>query len=209
MTRQLSPGWSRASQPRSSGVDIAKPLTPGRRRRHPWRHGQVRRPGVPRPADRRRAAARVHAAASASIEHAIGTGLRAPQRVSPAHRLSPTCPTSTRTTNRSPRDDRRRLFGLGNRAVAFRQLVQGGPGQVLAAARAQRHRPRAATPSSPTCARPTTRSTRRPRRWSRTWCASTQQLLLPPARWVSPTSPRRSASSFEPVRQRLVAAPIR
>ena len=42
------------------GIDMRQPLPAAGRRRHPRRHGQVRRAGLPRPAHRRRAAARLH-----------------------------------------------------------------------------------------------------------------------------------------------------
>ena len=96
------------------GVDMTKPLSPERGRRDPCRHGSLRRAGLPRPADQRRAAARLHAE---------------PGRDRARHRHEPP---RRRTTHRLPttfadvsnldkdnkvfaRDDRPRLFGLGNR----------------------------------------------------------------------------------------------
>ena len=70
------------------------------------------------------------------IEHAIGTSLRAADE----DRLPTTfADVSNLDKNNRPfaRDDRRRLFAHRQPAVALRQLVQGGAGEVLAAARRQ------------------------------------------------------------------------
>ena len=94
------------------------------------------------------------------IEHAIGTSLRAPDEL----RLPTTFADVSNLDKHErtfARDDRRRLFGHRQPPLALRQLVQGDPGEVLAPARAAASRPRAAIPSSPTCARRTTRSTTR------------------------------------------------
>ena len=62
------------------------------------------------------------------------------------------------------RDSRERLFNLGNMLWHSDSSFRADPRQVLAAVGARGESRRAATPSSPTCARPTTRSTRPPRR---------------------------------------------
>ena len=70
------------------------------------------------------------------IEHAIGTSLRAASET----RLPTTfADVSNLDKNNTPypRDDRRRLFAIGNRLWHSDSLVQGGAGQVLAAARHQ------------------------------------------------------------------------
>ena len=118
------------------GIDMRTPAHPGRGRGDPRRHGPVRRAGVPRPEDRRRPAARLHAEPGRD---------RARDRHQPARRQtrlacprpSPTSPTSTRTTR--PFAARRPPPAVRHRqpAVALRQLVQGDPGEVLAAARHQ------------------------------------------------------------------------
>ena len=90
------------------------------------------------------------------------------------------------------RDDRRRLFGLGNQLWHSDSSFKDGAGQVLAARRRAASRRPAATPSSPTCARPTMRSTRRPSARSTTSSACTARSFRA-ASWASPTSPRTSA----------------
>ena len=89
------------------------------------------------------------------------------------------------------RDDRRRLFGLGNQLWHSDSSFKPVPAKYsLLSARTSR-RP-AATPSSPTCARPTTRSTRRPSAKCTTSSAGTARSF-PAASSASPTSPKRSA----------------
>ncbi len=66
-------------------------------------------------------------------------------------------------------DRRRRYAGLGDSAVAYRQLVQDGAGEIFDALRRPSCRPTATSPNSPICAPPTTRSTRRRRNGSPTW----------------------------------------
>ena len=135
------------------------------------------------------------------IEHAIGTSLRS-DNDSACRRRSPTSPISTRTTSRS-----RATTGAGCSPSAT------GSGTRTARSRSSRRstrcctraafRPRAAIPSSPTCGPPMTRSTRRPKAWSRTWSASIRRCTR--ARklgFMDFTDEERER--FKPVRQRLV-----
>ena len=101
------------------------------------------------------------------------------------------------------RDDRRRLFSLGNMLWHSDSSFKADPGQILAAARRASCRRRAATPNSPTCAPPTTHSTTTPRRSARTWSACTARSIRA-ASWASPNSPKRSRRATSPVPQRLV-----
>ena len=71
------------------------------------------------------------------IEHAIGTSLRAPDE----YRLPTTFADVSNLDKDSQvfaRDDRRRLFGLGNRLWHSDSSFKATPGEVLAAARRQR-----------------------------------------------------------------------
>ena len=96
------------------------------------------------------------------IEHAIGTSLRAPDE----YRLPTTFAdvSNLDKDNRVfARDDRRRLFGLGNRTARSRRHPPSTRCCTPSA-----FPPGAATPSSPTWSPPTTPSTPRPETRSRT-----------------------------------------
>ena len=145
-----------------SGVDLRKPLSHGRSRRRPCRHGRVRRAGVPRPAASTTSSSSPSAAASGRSSRRPATSPRREDRRlqhGPERHLQPRQEQQGAGARRPPPAVR-----PGQPAVALRQLVQGGAGEVFAALGAHASRRPAATPSSPTCAPPTTRSTRRPRR---------------------------------------------
>ena len=117
-----------------SGLDLTSPLSTRRGRRRPCRHGPLRRAGVPRPEDRRRPAARLQpqpgAARAGDRRHRRSPG--------PAHEHGP-------ERHLQPRQEQQ---GSGARrppppvrprqpALALRQLVQAGAGQVFAPVGAQ------------------------------------------------------------------------
>ena len=72
-----------------------------RRGRDPRRHGRVRRAGLPRPGPRRRAAAGLHPRAWATSSTPSARACARRTTIA-CRRRSPTCPTWTRTTRRSP-----------------------------------------------------------------------------------------------------------
>ena len=119
-----------------SGIDIGKPLTPAEVAAIHARHGQVRRAGVPPPADRRRAAARFHP----QPRRDRGGDRHGParsQRVPAAHDLRRRV--QSRQGQQAVRPRRPQAAVLARQpAVAFRQLVQGNACEILAAAFAQR-----------------------------------------------------------------------
>ena len=95
------------------GVDMTKPLSPRGRGGDPCRHEPLRRAGLSRPADRRRAAARLHPEPR---------GDRARDRHEPPRAGGAAPPTTfadvsnlDKDDKTFARDDRRRLFGIGNR----------------------------------------------------------------------------------------------
>ena len=163
-------------------------------------HGPLRRAGVPRPAHRRRAAARLQPqfrpARTGDRRHRPGRrSARLAMEVNDISNLD-------RDDQVLARDDRKRLFSLGNMLWHSDSSFKPTPAKYsLLSARIIPGR--AATPSSPTCAPPGTRSTRRPRRWCATWSASTARSIRA-ACSASPTSPRRSGRAGTPVPQRLV-----
>ena len=97
-----------------SGIDMRQPLHAAGSGGDPCRHGPIRGAGVPRPEDRRRAAARLHpqprrdraGAATPACARPTSTGL--PTTFADVSNLD---------KNNRPfaRDDRRRLFAIGNR----------------------------------------------------------------------------------------------
>ena len=111
-----------------------------------------------------RAAARLHPRRSAARAGDRDRACSAPTSTSVCPRRSPTYPTSTRTTSPSPSTT---VAGCSPSATAC--------GTPTARSRSYRPstrccmhtqcRPRAATPSSPTCARPTMRSTQETKDW--------------------------------------------
>ena len=95
------------------------------------------------------------------LELAIGTSLRRPED----HRLPTTfADVSNLDRDNKPfaRDDRRRLFAIGNRLWHSDSSFKVIPAKYSLLHAGPSHR-RAATPSSPTCPAPTMRSTRRRR----------------------------------------------
>ena len=154
-TRQIGPCFAAEVE----GVDMTKPLSP--------EDVAAIHAGMDQYAvlvfhdqqHRRRAAARLHPQPGRDRARDRHEPARA-GRAAPAHHLR------RRLEPRQARSDLRPgrpAPALRHRQppLALRQLVQGDPGEVLAPARAAASRPRAATPSSPTCARRTTRSTTR------------------------------------------------
>ena len=183
------------------GIDMRRPLTRRRDRRDPCRHGQVRRAGVPRPEDHRRPAARLHAEPGRHrARHRHQPARR--QRDHACPRPSPTSPTSTRTTSPSPATTAAgcspSATGCGTPTARSRRCRRSTRCCTPSASRR-----RAATPSSPTCARPTTRSTTRPRPRSRTWSASTRRCSR--AQLIGFTDfTDEERERFKPVRQCMV-----
>ena len=114
------------------GIDMRKPLTPERGRGHPCRHGQICRAGVPRSADRRRAAARLYPQPRrdrAGDRREPARAQRIPAAEHVCRRVEPRPGPQAVCARRPPPAVRDR-----QPPVALRQLVQGDAGQVLAAA---------------------------------------------------------------------------
>ena len=117
------------------GIDMRKPLTPRGSGGDPCRHGQIRRAGVPRPEDRRCPAARLHAQPGrdrARHRHQPARGQRGPPAHDLRRRLQPRQEQHAVRPRGPPPAVRHR-----QPPVALRQLVQGGAGEVFAAARHQ------------------------------------------------------------------------
>ena len=132
MTRQVGPCFAAEVD----GLDLTRPLSAGRRRGDPRRHGPVRGARLPRPAARRRAAARLHPQPGrdrARHRHEPAGARRVPPADDLRRRVEPRQEPPGLRARRPPAALRHR-----QPALALRQLVQGGPGEVLAAARAQR-----------------------------------------------------------------------
>ncbi len=135
------------------------------------------------------------------IEHAIGTSLRAANEA----RLPTTFADVSnldKTDTPFARDDRRRLFAIGNRLWHSDSSFKTTPAKysLLHAIRIPR---RAATRSSPTCARPTMRSTRRRRRRSQDLvCEHSQMYSRQLIGFMDFTDEERQR--FKPVRQCMV-----
>ena len=127
------------------------------------------------------------------IEHAIGTGLRGPD----AERL-PTTFADVSNLNKDnkvfARDDRPRLFGLGNRLWHSDSSFKVIPAKYSLLPRRQHPVEGRQYGVRRHARRRTMRSTTRPRPRSRSWSASTRSSSRA-ASSASPTSPRRSASA--------------
>ena len=105
---------TRRSPARCPASTSPQPLAARRRGGDRGGHGSPRRPGVPRPAPDRRRAARVHP----QFRRAGGLTRRQHRDACTNAACRSTCrmrPTSTATTKPLARDDRRRMFNLGNR----------------------------------------------------------------------------------------------
>ena len=101
------------------------------------------------------------------------------------------------------RDDRRRLFNLGNQLWHSDSSFRADPGELIRCCRDASWWTRAATPSLPTCAPPMMRwMTRRKAEVEDLVCE--HSLIYSRGTLGSPSSPTRRREAFKPVRQRLV-----
>ena len=186
-----------------SGIDLTQPLGPdevGARSRREWTASPCWCSTTRRSTTR---SSSPSAAISARWSRRPATSRKARQR-----RLSMEVNDISnldQTTSVLARDDRQRLFGLGNMLWHSDSSFKPTPAKYLAALGAHHPAAAAATPSSPTCAPPRTRWTTRPRRWCATWSASTARSIRA-ACWASPTSPRRSGASWRRCRSAWCAA---
>ena len=187
----------------AEGVDLAAPLGAAEVAAIEAGMERFARAGVPRPAHQRRAAARLHppfrpARERARRPHRQAAG--APAARGDGRHLQP----RQATASCLPRDDRRRLFGLGNRLWHSDSSFKATPAQIFAAARraiipseGRQHRVRRH-------ARGLRRARRRDQGRDRGPGLRAQPDVSRAARSASPNSPTRSARNFAPVRQRLV-----
>ena len=164
---QADPGRQSRLCRRSVGHRPSPAAQPRRRRGDRRRHGPLRRAGLPRPGHHRRAAARLHAARSGRSRQEVGRAPSARRRRAGSAPAWATSPTSTRTARSS-----RPTTASGSSSWATGCGTPTAPTprsrRSTRCCRAASSRRGAAAPSSPTCARPTTRSTRAPRPRSRT-----------------------------------------
>ena len=177
-----------------SGVDLTQADQPRGRGRDRRGHEPVRGPGLPRPEHHRRAAGRL------LEELRRARGQDAGPAPSARRRTIGSAPGMADLSNLDKHgkiisaDDRQWFFKLGDRLWHSDSSYPRFPPSIRCC-RAASCRRGAATPSSPTCARPTTRSTPGPRPRSRTWSASTR-CSIRAAPSASPSSrPRRSPVS--------------
>ena len=151
-----SASFIRTSPPRSARSISGGCARPADARRDPRRHGRVRRPRLSRPdLQRRTSSLRLRPAPRRRAAHQ--DEVRRPLQEEPARQRGPRRHLNVDENGEILQsDDRRRMYGLGNRLWHTDASFQDPPGRYSMLS-ARSFPPSTRTPSLPTCARRTTR----------------------------------------------------